>query len=93
MKKNQLYTKWTKSGNEEDNVSFKRQKKFVRKQIKNAKKEYYQNLSNTDVLDSKKFWKLIKSSFTDKVILKQKINLMNDGEIISDDNNIAGIFK
>ena len=93
MKRNQLYTKWTKSGNEEDNVSFKRQKKFVRKQVKNAKKEYYQNLSNTDVLDSKKFWKLIKSSFTDKVILKQKINLMNDGEIISDDNNIAGIFK
>ena len=93
MKRNQLYTKWTKSGKEEDKTSFKRQKILVRKQVKNAKKEFYQNLSNTDLLDNKKFWKLIKSSFTDKVILKQKINLMKEGEIISDDDSIANIFN
>ena len=93
MRRNQLFTKWTKSGKEEDEAIFKDQKKLVRKQVKTAKKDYYHNLSDKEVLDVKKFWKLIKSSFTDKIVLRQKITLVNDGIIVADDKEQAEIFS
>ena len=77
MKRNHLYTKWVKSGNQHDKVLFKDQKKLTKKYVKQAKKEYFHNLSDKDVLDTTFFWKQIKSSFTDKVSLGQKITLVD----------------
>jgi hypothetical protein len=38
MKKNHLYTKWVKSGNQHDKVLFKDQKKLTKKYVKQTKK-------------------------------------------------------
>ena len=93
MKKNHLYTKWVKSGNQHDKVLFKDQKKLTKKYVKQTKKEYFHNLSDKDVLDTKLFWKQIKSSFTDKVSLGQKITLVDKGETITGDKEQAEIFR
>ena len=44
-------------------------------------------------MDNKNFWKQIKSSFSDKVICGQKITLVDDNNIISDDLQQAEVFK
>ena len=53
MRRNQIFTKWTKCRKEEDEAIFKDQKKLVRKQVKTAKKDYYHNLSDKEVFDVK----------------------------------------
>ena len=93
MRRNQLHTKWTKTGKDQDKVTFKNQRKLVSKILKKAKKNYYNNLDDKDVLDNKKFWNQIKSSFTDKVIIKNKITLVDGNKLITDDQEQTEIFK
>ena len=69
------------------------QKKIAAKTLKKAKQQYFHNLKDKDVLDNKKFWKIIKSSFTDKTKNRQTINLVEDGQLTNDDQKKAEIFK
>ena len=93
MKRNELHTKFKKSHSEVDQGNFKRQRKLVTKLLYREKKSYYHNLDNKVLLDNKKFWKQIKSSFSDKVICGQKITLVNNNNIISVDQEQAEAFK
>ena len=93
MKRNQLYNKWTKTRQTADRENFLTQKKIAAKTLKKAKQHYFHNLKDKDVLDNKKFWKIIKSSFTDKTKNRQTINLVEDGQLINDDQKKAEIFK
>ena len=93
MRRNQLHTKWTKTCKDQDKVTFKNQRKLVSELLKKAKKNYYNNLDDKDVLDNKKFWNQIKSSFTDKVIIKNKITLVDGNNLITDDQEQTEIFK
>ena len=93
MKRNELHTKFDKSKSDIDKGNFKRQRKLVSKLVKKEKKNYYHSLDNKVVLDNKRFWKQIKSSFSDKVICGEKITLVNDNNIISDDQQQAEVFK
>ena len=93
MKRNELHTKFNKSHSEIDKGNFKRQRKLVSKLLYREKKNYYHNLDDKVILDNKKFWKQIKSSFSDEVICGQKITLVNNNTIISVDQEQAEVFK
>ena len=93
MKRNELHTKFDKSKSDIDKGNFKRQRKLVSKLAKTEKKNYYHSLDNKVILDNKRFWKQIKSSFSDEVICGQKITLVNDDNIVSDDQQQAEVFK
>jgi exonuclease III len=93
MKRNELHTKFNKSHSEYDKGNFKKQRKLVTKLLYREKKKYYHNLDDKVILDNKKFWKQIKSSFSDKVICGQKITLVKDNTIISVDQEQAEAFK
>ena len=45
------------------------------------------------VVDNKKFWKTVKSSFSDKSSNFESIPLVENDSIISDDNEVANIFN
>ena len=93
MKRNELHTKFDKSHSEVDKGNFNRQRKLVSKLLYSEKKKYYHNLDDKVVLDNKKFWKQIKSSFSDDVICGQKITLVNNNDIVSVDAEQAEVFK
>ena len=93
MKRNELHTKFNKTKNDADKGNFRRQRKLVSKLVKREKRNYYHNLDNKVILDNKNFWKQIKSSFSDKVICGQKITLVEDNNIISEDLHQAEVFK
>ena len=93
MKRNQFYNKWSKSRKQIDKERFLKQKKIAAKILKNAKKEYFHNLNDKDVLDNKKFWKIIRSAFTDKTNKRQTINLVEDGHFTTNDKEKAEIFS
>ena len=56
---------------------------------KKPKKQYFLNLEPKLITDNKNFWKSVKPLFSDKVTVKERINLTENEEILSSDTNIA----
>ena len=54
---------------------------------------YYSNLDTRLITDNKKFWKTVKTLFSDKHFSKNKITLVEGDEIISTDTEVAETFK
>ena len=50
-------------------------------------KKDYGNLNEKDLIDNKKFWKTVKPLFSDKVKSSEKITLVHEDKIITDDEN------
>ena len=50
------------------------------------------NLHVKKITDNKKFWKTVKPCFSDKYIKAEKITLIEEENIVSDDKEVAKIF-
>ena len=61
---------------------YTKQRNYYVSLLKKSKKNYFSNLNEKDIVDDKLFWKTVKSSLADKVILRDKINLSENGHII-----------
>ena len=61
--------------------------------VKSQKKKYFSNLEPKLKIDNKIFWKLVKPLLSDKITIKEKINLTDNGEILSSDTDIADTFN
>ena len=57
--------------------------------VKKTKKEFYSSLDPKVITDNKKFWKIVKPMFTDKVQQTQNIILIENKKILSNSNIIA----
>ena len=60
--------------------------------LKKAKKEYYQNLDEKNVIDNKKFWKTVKPLLSDKSVSREKINLTENEKMLTSESETAKIF-
>ena len=58
-----------------------------------VKKEYYQNISLSEITDNKKFWKTVSPLFGNKVKTNQKFNLIEKNVLVTSDAEIAKRFK
>ena len=61
--------------------------------LRKTKKAYYSNLKVKDVVDSKKFWKIIKCFFSNKSNNFENISLIVNGNLLTDDFEIAETFN
>ena len=87
-KQTRLRNKFLKNRTESNRVSYNKQRNFCVSLLRKAKKDYYGNLNEKDVIDNKKFWKTVKPLFSDKVKSSEKITLVQEDKIItSDDEN------
>ena len=57
--------------------------------LKKAKKEYYQNLDEKNVIDNKKFWKTVKPLLSDKSVSREKINLTENEKMLTSESETA----
>ena len=69
------------------------QRNFCIKMVKKTKKEYFQNISLSEITDNKKFWKIVSPLFGNKVKASQKINLIEEIFLVTSDAEIAKTFK
>ena len=58
-----------------------------------TKKEYFSKLEIIKINGNKKFWKIIKSFFSDNGLNSNKMMLSGNDQIISDEKNIAGTMN
>ena len=58
-----------------------------------SKKQYFSNLESKHITDNKAMWKSVKPLFSDKITVKLKINVSENGKILSSDTDIAEAFN
>ena len=93
MLRSRLRNKHNKSRTAENWNNFRKQRNRCVKLFRQAKKDYYSKLDINLVTDDRKFWKTVKPALSDKCQSNNKIVLVEDDEIISDDIEVEEIFN
>ena len=93
MLRSRLRNKHNKSRTAENWNNYRKQRNRCVKLFRQAKKDYYGKLDINLVTDNRKFWKTVKPALSDKCQSNNKIVLVEDDEIISDDIEVAEIFN
>ena len=71
----------------------KKQKNFCNRESKRARKNYCKNLDLKKITDNKKFYDTMKPFFSDNGGVRDRIVLVEDGDLISGDTQVAETFN
>ena len=89
MTRSRLRNKFLRCRSDENKKAYNEQRNHCVKLVRNAKKAYYSHLSIKDVNDNKKFWKIVKPLFSEKVNTNENITLVENNYIISSEIEVA----
>ena len=89
MLRSRLRNRYNKNQTVENWNKFRKQRNSCVKLFRREKRNYYNNLEISLVTDNKKFWKIVKPYFSDKLQSKSKIVLIEDETIISNDVEVT----
>ena len=82
-----------KTKREQDIRRFKDQRNLVVKLNVKAKRDYFKSIQSKSIENDKQFWKTVKPLFTNKNPMSEKITLIDDGKIVSNDVEMAECFN
>ena len=68
---------------------YKKQKNFCSRLCKKERRKFYSELDIKNITDNKLFWKTMKPFLSDKCSQASKISLVQKGNVISDDQELA----
>ena len=85
--------KANKTGNENDILKYKKQRNYVTSLNRKTQKSYFKNLNPNEIKSSKSFFKTFKPYFSNKYTHAEKLLLVQNNDIISDDKSIAEHFN
>ena len=63
------------------------------KLLRKTKKEFYDNLNVKYITENKLFWETVKPSFTDKTLKDERITLVQNNKVVSDESELLKIFS
>ena len=84
MHRSYLQNKVFKSGLQADKEELNKHKNYCNRLSKRERKNFYAQLDTKNITDNKKFWKTVGQLFSDKGGIRDKIVLVEKGELISD---------
>ena len=93
MKRSKLRNDFLKDRNDASQSAYRKQRNLCVTLLRKAKKQYFSNLEPKLITENKKFWKSVKPLFSDKITVKEIVNLTENGEILSSDTDIADTFN
>ena len=93
MRRSFLKNKYQKLKNEEAHKAFKKQKNFTNRLLKKEMIKYWGNLDMKNYTDNKKFFDTVKPLFSKSILGKQKITLVENNDIITEDKEVAEKFN
>ena len=93
MTRSTLKNKSNKSGKTEDFEKYKKQRNLVFKINRKAKFDFYRSIEPRSIANDKTVWKAVKPMFSNRNPMGEKIVLIEDEVIISDDAMIAECFN
>ena len=81
-----------KKRTEATKVAYSYQRNICVSLLRKLKRSYFENLNVNLVRDNKKFWKNVASLFSNKTKSKERITLIENKNIISNDKKVAETF-
>ena len=93
MRRSMLKSKYFKNRTDENFKAFKKQKNFTNRLAKREKTKYFANLDLNKYTDNIKFWQTVKPLFSSSSIGHNKITLVENGEVVTDDKLNAESFN
>ena len=93
MNRSRLLNRYRKEKTEATRSAYKRQRNFCVKLLRKTKKEFYNNLNVKYITENKLFWKTVKPSFTDKTLKDERITLVENNKVVSDESKLVEIFS
>ena len=93
MRRSALKTKFLKNRRDEDHKAFKKQKNFTNRLAKKERAKYFANLDLNNYTDNIKFWLTVKPMFANSGRRHNKITLIENGEVVTDDISNAESFN
>ena len=93
MLRSRLRNIFLKEKSLESKNAYNRQHNICAQMVKKANKEHFQNISLSEISDSRTFWKIVSPLFGNKVKTNQKINLIEKNVFVTSDEEIAKTFK
>ena len=93
MKRSNLRNKYLKSRSEEDRQRFRKQRNLCVSLLRKTKRSYYSNLNEKKVIDTREFWKTVKPMLSNKFVNNEKITLVDNEKIITNDKEIAKVLN
>ena len=63
------------------------------KLLRKTKKEFYNNLNVKYITENKLFWNTVKPSFADKTLKDERITLVENNKVVSDESKLVEIFS
>ena len=93
MRRSFLKNKYQKLKTEEANQAFKKQKNYTNRLLKKEQIKYWGNLDLKKYTDNEKFFDTVKPLFSKSGAGKQKITLVENNDIITEDKEIAEKFN
>ena len=93
MNRSRLLYRYRKEKTEATRSAYKRQINICVKLLRKTKKQFYNNLNVKYITESKLFWKTVKPSFTEKTLKDERITLVENNKVVSDESNLVEIFS
>ena len=93
MLRSKLRNNFLKEKTDLSRLAYNKQRNICVYLLKKAKREYFGNLDTRVVTDNKKFWKYVCPFFSDQFNSKEKIILIENNEIISQDQEVCHVFN
>ena len=93
MKRTRLKNCSFKKNSEQNRLSYVKQRNYCVSLLRKTKKDYYTNLNVKDIVDNKQFWRTVKPLFSDKPKSNEKITLVEDETVTTQDEQNADLLN
>ena len=93
MKRTRLRNTFVKNPAVANKLAYTKQRKFCLSLLRKLKREYFSNLNEKNITDNRKFWQTVKPCLSEKNKSREKITLVKNEEIISDNVKVANTLN
>ena len=93
MKRSKLRNDFLKDRDDAFQSAYRKQCNLCVTLLRKAKKHYFSKLERKLIPDNKNFWKSVRPLFSDKITVKEIINLTENEDILSSDKDMADMFN
>ena len=93
MKRTQLQNKFYKTKSHGDLKAFKKHRNYVSRLYKKQRKLFYNGIDLKNLIDNRKFWKNVNPLFSSNNKTQNKITLVENDKIITENGELAQTFN
>ena len=93
MLRTKLRNKFLKNRSNENKKNYVKQRNHCVSLLRKTKREYYSNLNEKNICDSKTFWKTVKPILSKKIKSNERITLIENDEIIKSEKGTGEVLN